>query len=41
MFWNKLLFATNITEVYNAIDGIYYVMDHRFGKYTLKHDRNM
>jgi hypothetical protein len=41
MFWNKLLFVTKIAKVSLTIDGIYYVLDHRFGKYTMKHDRNM
>jgi HrpA-like RNA helicase len=40
MFQNKL-FTTNITEVSFTINGNYYVMDHMFGKYTLKHDKNM
>jgi hypothetical protein len=38
-FCNKSLLTTNIAKVYLIIDGIYYVVDHVFGKY--KHDRNM
>jgi hypothetical protein len=41
MFWKKLLFATNIVEIYFIIDGIYYVVDNVFGKYLSKHDKNM
>jgi HrpA-like RNA helicase len=44
MFWNKALLIANIVEVSFTIDGIYYVMDHGFGKYdyeTTKHDKNM
>jgi hypothetical protein len=40
-FFSKPLVATDIVEVYLIIDGIYYVVDHVFGKYPLKHDRNM
>jgi HrpA-like RNA helicase len=32
-FWNKSLLVTNITKVSLTIDGIYYVVDHRFEKY--------
>jgi hypothetical protein len=30
-----------IPEVYLTIDGIEHVLDYMFGKYHLKHDRNM
>ncbi len=38
-FCNKLLLTTNIAKACFIIDGIYYVVDHVFGKY--KHDRNI
>jgi hypothetical protein len=41
MFWNKLLLATNIVEIYLVIDGIYYVVDYVFGRVLPKHDKNM
>jgi len=33
------LLVYNIAEVLLIIDGIYYVMDHRLGKYPTKHNK--
>jgi hypothetical protein len=41
MFWNKVLLIANIAKVSLIIDKIYYVVDHRFGKYPTKHDKHM
>jgi hypothetical protein len=41
MFWTKALLVANIAKVSLIIVGIYYVVDHMFGKYTMKHDRHM
>jgi hypothetical protein len=41
MFWNKALFIANIAKVSFTINKIYYVMDHKFGKYLVKHDKHM
>jgi hypothetical protein len=36
-----VLLVYNITKVSLTIDGIYYVVIHRLGKYPTKHHRNM
>jgi hypothetical protein len=35
-----VLLVCNIVKVSITINGIYYVVDHRLGKYPTKHDRN-
>jgi hypothetical protein len=35
------LLVCNIAKISFAIDGIYYVVNHRLGKYPTKHHKNM